>query len=60
MQLDSISTVDRSHRLTLLSRVGRYPPGTVSRLLRAGRLFEYWAHEACLLPIERLAAACAA
>jgi uncharacterized protein len=52
VQLDSISTVDRSHRLTLLSRVGRYPPGTVTALLQSGRVFEYWAHEACLLPIE--------
>ena len=52
VQLDSISTVDRSHRLTLLSRVGRYPPRTVTELLRTGRIFEYWAHEACLLPIE--------
>jgi uncharacterized protein YcaQ len=52
VQLDSISTVARSHRLTLLSRVGTYPPGTVSALLTAGRLFEFWAHEACLLPIE--------
>jgi hypothetical protein len=52
VQLDSISAVARSHRLTLLSRVGTYPPGTVAELLRTGRLFEYWAHEACLLPIE--------
>jgi len=52
VQLDSISTVARSHRLTLLSRVGTYPAGTVTALLRRGRLFEYWAHEACLLPIE--------
>ena len=52
VQLDSISAVARSHRLTLLSRVGTYPPGTVSALLAAGRLFEFWAHEACLLPIE--------
>jgi uncharacterized protein len=52
VQLDSISTVERAHRLTLLSRVGRYPPGTVTSLLRSGRVFEYWAHEACLLPIE--------
>jgi uncharacterized protein len=52
VQLDSISAVARSHRLTLLSRVGAYPPGTVSALLRAGRLFEFWGHEACLLPIE--------
>jgi uncharacterized protein YcaQ len=52
VQLDSISTVERAHRLTLLSRVGRYPPGTVTSLLQTGRIFEYWAHEACLLPIE--------
>ena len=52
VQLDSISTVGRAHRLTLTSRLGRYPPGTVSGLLGQGRIFEYWAHEACLLPIE--------
>jgi uncharacterized protein len=52
VQLDSISTVERSHRIVLASRVGDYPRGAVSQLLRTGRLFEYWAHEACLLPIE--------
>jgi len=52
VQLDSISTVDRAHRLTLTSRLGWYPPSAVSRLLAEGRIFEYWAHEACLLPIE--------
>lgn len=52
VQLDSISTVDRAHRLTLAARVGRYPAGSVSRLLGKGEIFEYWAHEACLLPIE--------
>jgi uncharacterized protein len=52
VQLDSISTVDRAHRLTLTSRLGSYRPGTVSRLLGQGRIFEYWAHEACLVPIE--------
>jgi uncharacterized protein YcaQ len=52
VQLDSISTVERSHRIALTSRVGRYPQGTVSRLLGEGRLFEYWAHEACLLAVE--------
>ncbi len=51
VQLDSISTVDRAHRLTLTSRLGWYRPGTVSRLLGQGRIFEYWAHEACLLPV---------
>src|SRR5260370_37675038 len=52
VQLDSISTVERSHRLALSSRVGSYPPGTGSRLLGTQRLFGYWAHEACLPPID--------
>jgi uncharacterized protein YcaQ len=52
VQLDSISTVARSHRIALASRVGTYPKGAVSRLLARGRIFEYWAHEACLLPVE--------
>jgi hypothetical protein len=52
VQLDAISAVERSHRLALASRIGLYPRGTVSRLLGEGRIFEYWAHEACLLPVE--------
>jgi uncharacterized protein YcaQ len=51
VQLDSISTVDRAHRLTLASRLGRFTDTAVTRLLREGRVFEYWAHEACVLPI---------
>jgi uncharacterized protein YcaQ len=52
VQLDSISIVDRAHRITLSSRIGAYDEPEISRLLRDGRLFEYWSHEACLLPIE--------
>lgn len=52
IQLDSISAVERSHRIALGARVGAYPEPALSRLLRTGRLFEYWAHEACLLPVE--------
>jgi uncharacterized protein YcaQ len=52
VQLDSITAVERSHRITLGSRVGAYPRETVSRLLGAGRIFEYWAHEACLIAVE--------
>ncbi len=51
VQIDSVSAVERAHRLTLASRVGRLPPGTLNRLRREGRVFEYWAHAACLLPI---------
>jgi len=52
IQLDSVSTVDRSHRIALGARVGAYPEHAVSRLVRTGRLFEFWAHEACLLPVD--------
>jgi uncharacterized protein YcaQ len=52
VQLDSIATVERSHLLVLGSRIGAIEPGSVSRLLGAGRLFEYWAHEACLMAAE--------
>ena len=52
VQLDSISTVDRAHRLTLSARIGGFDPEVVPQLLREGRLFEYWAHEASLLPVE--------
>ena len=52
IQLDSITAVERSHRIALGSRVGTYPRETVSRLLGQGRIFEYWAHEACLISVE--------
>lgn len=52
VQLDSITTVERSHRLVIAARAGAYEEGAVSELLRRGELFEYWAHEACLIPAE--------
>jgi hypothetical protein len=50
VQLDSISAVERSHRIVLSGRVGAYDERAVTRLLGSGRIVEYWAHEACLLP----------
>lgn len=52
VQLDSVTAVERSNRIVLGSRVGDYPRGTVSRLLAEGRVFEFWAHLACLVPVE--------
>ena len=52
VQLDSITAVDRAHRLTLSSRIGAYDEEELQGLFGDGRIFEYWAHEACLLPIE--------
>jgi uncharacterized protein len=50
VQIDSISVVDRSQRLVLASRCGKVAANAHDALLREGRVFEYWAHEACLLP----------
>jgi hypothetical protein len=55
VQLDSISTVERSHRIALGARVGAYPERGIAELMREGRIFEYWAHEACLVPVEDFA-----
>jgi uncharacterized protein len=52
VQLDSISTVERSHRIVLGCRVGLHSPHAVFDLVAQGRLIEYWAHEACLIPAE--------
>jgi uncharacterized protein YcaQ len=52
VQIDSVMTVDRAHRLTLQARLGRLPDDGLNRLRRSGRVFEYWAHEACLLPMS--------
>jgi uncharacterized protein len=50
IQLDSVSAVERSHRVAIASRAGVYPRGVVAELLREGRLIEFWAHALCLLP----------
>ena len=54
VQLDSVMTVARAHRLTLAARVGRIPAGTLNGLRRSGRLAEVWAHEACLIDADDL------
>jgi hypothetical protein len=52
LQIDSISVVARSPYLVLWSRLGPYEPRWLDELLAEGRLFEYWSHAACFLPIE--------
>ena len=52
VQIDSVTAVDRAHRLTLAARLGRLPDDGINTLRRQGRVFEYWAHEACLLPVS--------
>ena len=52
LQIDTIHVVARSPYLVLWSRLGDYPPAWLDEWLAEGALFEYWAHEACFLPIE--------
>ena len=55
LQIDSVSAVVRSHYLPLFSRLGPYPSGMLDQLAYDGRrrkLFEYWGHEASLLPVR--------
>ena len=53
LQLDSIHIVARSHYLVMLSRIGFYDPAELDALLYPDRrLFEQWAHAACLIPVE--------
>jgi uncharacterized protein YcaQ len=52
LQIDTISVVARSPYLVLWSRLGDYDPDWLEELLAEGKLFEYWAHEACFIPVE--------
>lgn len=52
LQIDTISVVARSPYLVLWSRLGAFQPPWLDQLLAEGKVFEYWAHAACFLPIE--------
>ncbi|MDC8758477.1 winged helix-turn-helix domain-containing protein [Janthinobacterium fluminis] len=52
LQIDTIHVVARSPYLVLWSRLGDYPQAWLEQLLGEGALFEYWAHEACFVPVE--------
>ncbi len=52
LQIDTIHVVARSPYLVLWSRLGSYEPRWLDQLLADTKLFEYWAHAACFIPIE--------
>ena len=54
VQIDTLQMVRRSQELVLWSRLGSYETSDLVRLMsgrRERRLFEYWLHAACIIPL---------
>src|SRR4051812_44775521 len=52
LQIDSVNVVVRSQELPLFARLGFHDRTLLPRLTESAELFEYWGHEASLMPVE--------
>jgi uncharacterized protein YcaQ len=54
LQLDSVNVFARAHYVPPFARLGPYPVALLEQEAWGKRpsLFEYWAHAACLMPVE--------
>ncbi len=51
IQLDSVNVFSRAHYMPFFSRMGRYSRDALDEWLwQSGEMFEYWGHEASLIP----------
>lgn len=53
VQLDSVNVFSRTHYLPFFSRIGPYARESLDDWIwGSGELFEYWGHEASIIPVE--------
>jgi uncharacterized protein YcaQ len=52
IQMDSVNVLVRSQELPLFARLGPHRRDLLTGMANDGELFEYWGHEASLLPME--------
>jgi uncharacterized protein len=53
VQVDSVNVLTRQQELPLYARLGNHRRDLIPSAIIADELFEYWAHEASLVPIEQ-------